>query len=241
MAPLVTATNGSGGVPGPYGYSAFGSTTSVQTGMFVWCATARDRINTGDDPTSVATRNSDTCYMRGLKETVLIQTNSAVPWRWRRICFTIKGLYNFRAGSADSVENSNGWQRILTDQRPTAYGASIREIIFRGVQGIDWNDTMTAKLDSTRVTVRYDVTRTINSGNATGVLRTYKMWHPMNKNLVYGNDESGDSETQDIHSTLGKAGMGDFYVLDFFQAAQFAQSGDTLLFNPEATLYWHEK
>nr|QXN75548.1 MAG: capsid protein [Genomoviridae sp.] len=241
MAPVVTSPTGGNATPGPYGYSAFGGTPTVQAAMFVWCPTARDRIPFGDDVTSVATRNSDLCYMRGLKETILMQTNSAVPWRWRRVCFTAKGFYNFRSGAVDSFENSNGWTRLLTDQRPTSYGAAIRAAIFRGQEGVDWNDVMTAKLDSGRITVKYDVTRTINSGNQTGVLRTFKMWHPMNKNLLYGNDEQGDSETADLHSTLGRAGMGDFYVLDFLQAAGFALAGDSLSFNPEATLYWHEK
>ena len=241
MAPIVTTPSGGNATPGAYGYSAFGGTQAVQTAMFVWCATARDRIPVGDDANSVATRTSDICFMRGLKETILLQTNSAVPWRWRRICFSAKGLYSFRNGSVDSFENSGGWTRLLTDQRPTAYGASLRQIIFRGSEGVDWNDVITAKLDTQRITVKYDYTRTINSGNQTGVLRTMKMWHPMNKNLVYSNDEGGDSETADIHSTLSKAGMGDFYVIDFLQAAAFAQSSDSLLFNTEATLYWHEK
>lgn len=243
MAPTVATTSGTSPVPGPFGYGAFGATGAIAPGLFIWCATARDRLSTSGlaDSNASSVRTSDTCYMRGLKERVLLQTNTQVPWRWRRICFTSKGLQSQLGSSVDSLETSNGWVRLLANYWGTAYGTAVQTNLFKGSQGIDWLDVMTAKVDTSRVTVKYDVTRTINSGNGTGCMRSFRMWHPMNKNLVYANDEQGESETQDTHSTLGKAGMGDYYVVDFFLAAGFATRDDGISFNTEATLYWHEK
>ena len=62
----------------------------------------------------------------------------------------------------------------------------------------------------------------------------------MNKNMVYANDENGEGETLDVISTASKHGMGDYYVVDFFNA-NGGTASDLLDFNPEATLYWHEK
>ena len=42
---------------------------------------------------------------------------------------------------------------------------------------IDWQDPTTAKVDTRRVTLHYDKTVTINSGNSNGVFRTFKRWH----------------------------------------------------------------
>lgn len=62
----------------------------------------------------------------------------------------------------------------------------------------------------------------------------------MNKNLVFSNDEAGETETSDAFSTVGKAGMGDFYIYDIFQSIG-TDAAQHLAFEPQATLYWHEK
>ena len=63
----------------------------------------------------------------------------------------------------------------------------------------------------------------------------------MNHNLVYGDDEVGGQEATTLFSTEGKAGMGDYYVVDLFQPSFGAGESDTLYFRPQATLYWHER
>lgn len=207
--------------------------------MLVWCATARDRISNSSNPTADSVRESQTCYMRGLKEHLRLSTNTATSWLWRRICFTSKGLYQALGTSADSVETSNGWVRALMDQSGTPFGSAIVNSMFAGTVNVDWADTFTAATDSTNVKIMYDRTVTINSGVA-GVIRDRKMWHAMNHNLVYGEDENGEGETPARYSTLGRPGMGDYYVVDFI-ASNSTSSSDTLTFATEATLYWHEK
>nr|QJB18685.1 MAG: capsid protein [Genomoviridae sp.] len=236
MIPYNTTSTGGNGAVGPYGLPY------TQVGQFIWCATARDRIGSGD-PNASSLRTSDVCYMRGLKEKILISTNTGLSWRWRRICFTVKNIVP-PVGTPDSLEVSpNGWVRLIANQWATTYGIGMQGLVFRGASGLDWNDVFTAKTDNTRVSIMYDRTRIIKSGNGNGTMISPKLWHPMNKNLVYDNDESGDNETTSTKSTGGKPGMGDYYVMDFIAAGPGGTSAtsDGITFSPEATLYWHEK
>lgn len=205
----------------------------------LWCATSRDMTSNTNIPGDPALRTSNVCYMRGLKERDTFVTNSPASWRWRRICFTAKGLV-FQ--SPTEVETSStGWARMILDFTNNASDdAFLQTLLFQGAQGSDWNDPFTAKVDTTRVTLKSDVTQTFNSGNAVGKFFNRKFWYPMNKNLVYSTDETGGQVSNDYKSTLGKPGMGDYYVFDMFQCSSNSSS-DTLLWNPEATLYWHEK
>jgi len=123
--------------------------------------------------------------------------------------------------------------------------------IFRGVSAqqrptdvtnVDYLNVMTAKTDTTEVNIKYDKTVTLASGNDAGVQRNHKRYHPMNKTVVYASLEEGNTTSYASRSTESKPGMGDYYVLDFFQARYLSQAeeGD-LVFDPRATLYWHEK
>jgi len=106
----------------------------------------------------------------------------------------------------------------------------------------DWINVIDAKTDSTRVKICYDKTVTISSGNDEGISRQYTRWHPMRKTLVYDNIESGSEKTFSNFSTDGKPGMGDYYVIDLFQNRYGADGGSgNLIFDPRATLYWHER
>ncbi|ANC51596.1 capsid protein [sheep associated gemycircularvirus 1] len=106
----------------------------------------------------------------------------------------------------------------------------------------DYINVMTAKTDNTEVTIKYDKTVTIASGNEAGVQRNYRRYHPMNKTLVYDSLEQGSNSNYDSMSTEAKPGMGDYYVVDFFQARYLADADDgNLIFDPRATLYWHER
>lgn len=123
--------------------------------------------------------------------------------------------------------------------------------LFRGVSAqqlpdnvtnVDYINVMTAKTDNTDVTIKYDKTVTIASGNEAGVQRNHKRYHPMNKTLVYNSFEQGNQTVYGPQSTDSKPGMGDYYVIDFFQARYLSQADEgDLVFDPRATLYWHEK
>ncbi|AXL65874.1 putative capsid protein [Spider associated circular virus 2] len=216
----------------------------------LWCATARDNTissaNNRGTAFDQAARTSTTPYMIGLKEAIEIQVSTGMPWQWRRICFTYKGPIGLALGTSQNIstETSNGWVRLVNDITGNPGGGQqyiLFEKLFKGQNTQDWNDAMTAKVDNTRVTLKYDKTCTLASGNEDGFIRKYNKWHPMRKTLVYNDDELGGGEAAQVFSTQGKAGMGDYYVLDLFRARTGSTSSDQLSFRPESTLYWHEK
>lgn len=221
---------------------------ATQQYIFPWCATARNVDSSSTSRGTItdnATRTAQTCYMRGLAENIEITTNDGLPWQWRRVCFTLKGtaLSSVINSTSQALvqQTSQGYVRVVnTVFGNTAVGA-IQQGLFRGAAGVDWSNIMTAPTDTTNVTIKYDKTCTISSGNEDGMIRNYRRWHPMNKNLVYSDDEQGGGETFSAYSTTGKPGMGDYYVVDIFQPRTGGTSSSVLRFEPTATLYWHEK
>lgn len=215
---------------------------------FPWICTARDRTyqpGTAPNAAYPGSRMASTCYMRGLKENVFIQTTGR-PWMWRRICVTVRAalISTFQQTNGTYyAQTSNGWSRLLNDWDYTAgsRGANLYGFLFRGAQGIDWYDLMNAPVDTRRMSVRYDKTRILNSNNEEGSVRTFKMWHAMNKNLVFDDDESGEAQGDAVLSQQGNQGMGDYLIVDIFAPGLGSTSSDLLAFRPEATLYWHEK
>jgi len=214
---------------------------------FLWCATARDNtINSGRTAGNIfdqATRTATTCFMRGLSEKIELQVTDGLPWQWRRVCFTAKGLQTqLTVGGTFglAIENSNGFQRVVNQVTGTNRDA-IESVLFKGQKNVDWFDEVVAPLDNSRVTIKYDKTITIASGNEDGCIRKYNRWMPMNHNLVYDDDEDGGGEAADQYSVQGKAGMGDYFILDYFRPRDGSSSDNHLSFSPQATLYWHEK
>lgn len=236
----------------PTGGSTFTNQAAVLVGgntyVFPWCCTARDNTLANGTPATVfatAARTATECYMRGLKERIQIQTNTGMPWQWRRICFTIKGdvltQYNETAYKIYD-ENTDGWARIVSNTGGVSnLATAIRNLVFKGQVNVDWSAVFNAKVDDSRLTIKYDKTCYIRSGNASGVMRDYHRWHPMNANLVYDDDEAGTSMVPSYFSTEGRAGMGDYYVLDIIAAGSGSTTSDQLTFNPQTTLYWHER
>lgn len=238
------------------GSGTFGATPAIITGgsspfVAVWCATARDNTTSSTgrigNKFDVATRTASNCYMVGLKECIEIQVADGLPWQWRRICFTYKGG-NTASGSLPaptssyypSLETSNGYVRVVNGIAP-AQQTTFFNLLFQGAQTVDWSDAMTAKLDTERITVKYDKTCSIASGNEDGVIRRYNRWHPMKHNLMYDDDESGGTTGAAGYSVDSKRGMGDYWVIDIIKPRVGSTASNQLLFNTEATLYWHEK
>lgn len=230
--------------------------SGAQAAYVVWTPTARQLVQFGGASNTVvqeAARTSTTCYMRGLKENIRVQTSTGVPWLWRRICFRVRGVNAFNSAAskdtptqpyAVNYETPNGYQRLAFNQSINNQPNSINDqlaLLFKGSQGVDWNDSMTAPVDTRRVDLCYDKYRRISSGNNSGVLRDYKLWFPMNKNIVYGDDELGEVEVSNPYSVSDKRGMGDYYVVDILQPGYGGTSADVLTMSFEASLYWHEK
>lgn len=236
----------------PVGNATYANGAAVlrgdQTYIFGWIPTARaltDGTGIGGIVSEEAMRTAQQCYMRGLKEAINVRTNSGNAWQWRRICFTYKGN-SLTTTTNDTpyqyfTQRPTGMVRTMNNLNTSPKGDFLLSVLFRGQQNVDWLNVFNAQTDSARIAVKYDRTRTIASGNDSGVLRTYKHWLPMNKNLMYDDDESGDGMVTRFTSTLGKPGMGDYYVVDFFQCSDGADSTDTMSILPESTLYWHER
>lgn len=222
--------------------AAGGSTFSGavrQTILF--CPSARDKQS--GDPTSAATRETDRVFVRGFKENITLVTNSPASWRWRRVVFALKGFAIQLSPGVVNAQGAQGYVRLIPDYSTAASTAQrnlIENFLFRGQAGTDWQTTMTAKIDTQRVTLLSDKTRTLNSGNSNGRFFKHKQWYPINKNLLYGNDENGELENAVEFSTLAKPGIGDIFVLDLFDCAS-GNAADQLFFEPECTFYWHEK
>lgn len=191
--------------------------------------------------------------MRGFAENLRIQTSSALPWFHRRICFTIKGNSPFNiAQTGDTpinptlpyVETSAGLERLWLNQTVNSMGDTIaaqQDRLFKGVRLQDWNDLIVAPVDTSRVTLKFDKTWVIKSGNQSGTLTSRKLWHGMNKTIVYDDDESGVAEASSHFSVDSRAGMGDYYVYDIFQPGIGGTATDLISVISNSTMYWHER
>lgn len=221
---------------------------------FAWIPTARNADFQVGGPRGIvtddATRTATKCFMRGLKEKIRIETTSSHFWLWRRICFKFVGteLLTDNEGTAYNLweETSAGFVRATTQINPSIEPSldlwnKLVSLMFKGQANIDWSELMTAPLDQSRIKVAYDRTRRIKSENEVGTLRTFTEWHPMNKTLIYNDDEEGGGKTASFLSVNNRQSMGDYYVIDLFDAGITGGGDDELIFTPEATLYWHER
>lgn len=217
------------------------------TYIIPWAATARpalDADGSAGSPAEEAVRTSTTCYMRGLKETISVLSNSGAAIRWRRLCVRLRGDFLYSKETSSTYINllhpAFGMVRTVTDWGKNAAAVNdMFRIMFKGVRNVDWRDPMTAPSDNRRWDIVYDKTMTIQSHNDSGVFKTFRRWHGMNKNLVYDDDENGSEQEFRRWSVEGKQGMGDYYVIDLFSG----NGADTDQFSVEynSTLYWHEK
>jgi len=234
------------------------SVTSDVPALVLWCATAR---SLSDTPTAAFTmpintqRLSQAPFIRGVKETITIRTDTSNAWRWRRVVFTLKGLPPGFTDTSDilrvfsQIDDGTGtveYQRVNT-ALPFPLVADVYAFMFRGF-GInnvsatprDWIDPITAPIDTARISVMHDKVTNIRSGNDTGVVQTYKRWHGVNRNLHYADQEIGGQMTSSPFSTTAKPGCGDVYIMDLI-VGNSASAEDVLDFLPTTTLYWHEK
>lgn len=243
------------GASQPVAVGSYYNAASAGYGFSIFCPTARSMVTAGtsNTVTDSADRTSQTCFMRGYKENLRIQTSSPLPWIWRRIVFTSKGptfnrllsleyspAQNFNPYSDTSVGMARLWFNMQVNTSPLTV-ANMFSIIFKGAVNQDWNDVTTAPVDQSRITVLSDKTQTIKTGNSNGYFQEKKLYYPFNKNIVYDDDEAGATTTTSYYSTDAKAGMGDVYIVDFTVPGIGGTSSDIISINANSTLYWHEK
>lgn len=211
--------------------------------IYIWNATGRPgETSTGQRGSKVDTslRTSESIFAVGLKERIQLETNNSASWEWRRICFTSKD--DFGQNDPDTSNyfrrTSAGMVRLLRAQESTSY---LEDQLFEGARNSDWLSAITAPLSQRHFSIKYDKTRVIRSYNNSGLCHTYRLWHPMRKNLVYEEEQAGEDMIDSSVSVTGKAGMGNYYVVDIFRKHGINDDQSTLSFQPEASFYWHEK
>lgn len=203
------------------------SNSSTTVSIYLFSPTARQYENT-DDPTD---RSRQTVFWRGIREIGNFTSNSAVPWEWRRIVFEAKGL---RVEAAHGL-TSNGYRRVTAP-----YGdADTLNLLFEGSGTLDRSRFMHGKVDNSRVKVHYDKKIILRSGNDGIHYHQYKHYFPLNSNMYYADDESGDSMVSSNWCSDTRKGMGNIFILDMFRCV--ASTSQELAWSPSSTLYWHEK
>ncbi|QCW23626.1 MAG: capsid protein [Gemycircularvirus mouti10] len=194
-------------------------------------------------------RTKQSTYSVGYKETLAINCTSGGIWKWRRVVFSTKdpAFYNQTGDALPWIDQSTGdvgnMARSIT-LLPTSQYVRVRDLLYDGQEGVDWNDQFTAKVDTTRVTLHSDRIVTINPGNETGKALSRKFFYRTGKNLVYDDDEAGASKAVSYTSVGSKLGMGNLMVYDVVLLVVPPNLGvapASMLFAPEGTYYWHER
>lgn len=212
--------------------------------LFAYVPTAQDKTPNGSGPDLDNYRTSESCFMRGYKENVRFNTQFGEEWIWRRICFTYKGTDFINVATVNNPlaqeTAPNGWVRPISNSAGTGLGTFILSNLFKGAANVDWTDILTATVDTQKVGLKFDKTFRVTGRNGQPRFNIYNLWHPMNKNLVYYDEESGGVEVSTPFSVNGPAGMGDYYIIDYIRCASPTTSiTASVAFN--GRLYWHEK
>lgn len=227
----------------------------ITPSTFIFSPTMRflaftDGVNNNDNA-----RTKQDTFARGFKETLRFATSDGNEWKWRRICFSYKAAQaDFQVPTFSTARLpfafdpvATGYRRLFsridggtlsTQQLQTR--DAIYNRVFAGRQNLDWTDPMTARTDPLAVKIWYDKVTSIRSGNDISSLLIAKRWHPMNKNLIYQNEDSGKTILDSPVSETGNGTMGDYFIMDIFYTAP-SDDGVLLSIGSDATYYWHER
>jgi hypothetical protein len=203
-----------------------------------------------------AYRTSTRPFMKGLAETYTMVPNDSSVWWHRRIVFALKsplGTATIQAAIGAQTNSSvNATYRVMRDLSGQTTGdyhdlkVNIEGFLFQGTVNNDWTNVFSASLDRTRVDVMSDTRTYISSGNAAAKPRVVKRYVPLNKTLVYDDDENLLTMTPSPLSVQTKAGMGNLFVYDLFNCPAPVSPGSdagnsAISVSSTQTLYWHEK
>jgi hypothetical protein len=195
-------------------------------------------------------RNAQSVFFRGVQDRVFL--SAAFAFTWRRVCFF--SYEQLVAGIPFFVDPSN-------EEDPHIVRRPLREInpknasdffayAWKGTVGVDFseNTRWNAPLDDKLLTIVYDRSCTINpnyaapQGATFGKSMTRKMWHLVNKTIMYTDKENGSTPQTTGWSSMSPNSPGNFYILDIFSTGQDLPGDTTGVgeFGSEATVYWHE-
>lgn len=228
-----------------------GPYTSVSPLMCLFVPNAR---TTRTSITNPAVRNASDIFAVGYKERVLLTINGGGTLMWRRVVFYLKGEDLRQAMDSSEAGNipqqlynqttEGGCRRVIGPLEGTTNAREeLQAYMFRGQMDLDWNNELTAPLDTRRITVKSDRTMTIRPGNDTGASRLYKFWYPIRRTISYEDDLESDVVGDRPFSTAGLRGIGDMYIMDAmsFVTDQTEAPYSSYTFSPEGSFYWHER
>jgi hypothetical protein len=210
-------------------------------------------------------RGSNQVYWKGFSETLLIQSTTSDPWKWRRIVFEVQGggiatglgegWYSGRLNTdipalgpqtGEVPENPIGIANTARMSRVMNFMGNTTMVgflsgLFGGSSGFDRNSGqfISARLDNRQIKIHSDVTRSITSGNDSGVMKTYKIYTPLNKSMTYASTEVGNVESQSGIYAAPASPLGDVYVVDLF--TQLNDAPGSIRITGQSQVYWHER
>ncbi|QIR82254.1 capsid protein [Chicken genomovirus mg8_401] len=228
--------------------------TGNSTWGIIWNASGRSigRLNpTGQALFPLeADRGKSRVYFRGVAEKMSMETNSNAAWIHRRTVFLDGGetiRTHMPPDTASTLTGSLGYVRplytVLNTAAASEPGATawheISDQIYDGQHNVDWSNLITARMDSQKVKVLYDKTRRISSGNDRGTWKINKYWHPVNRTIIYDDDQDGNEINTAPWSSGSRQSAGDVIVMDIFSCAD-GEEADEIRVGVESTVYWHE-
>nr|QJB18563.1 MAG: capsid protein [Genomoviridae sp.] len=214
-----------------------------------------------------ANRGSHDVFWKGFSDHLLIQSTTSDPWKWRRIVFEVHAggvstgvdptLYLGDIGTYDidplqpSTASHGEPVAPITAAGVKRYFRQMSFLsntnmnnflggLFGGTVGYDFNpgQFVTARLQNENIKIHSDVTRTITSGNDSGVMKTYKIYHSLNKTMRYAGNEVGNLMSSTYYAAP-KSPLGDVYVCDLF--TQLNDAPGSLRITGQGCAYWHER
>lgn len=197
-----------------------------------------------------AARTSSDVFAVGFSEKFEIIPSDSSCWIWRRIVVSQKEVWGTAAVQAQmgAQAPSGNTTRQLIDIGMTSSTQAFQDVydevldkLFAGVATTDWNNTMTARIDTRRFTVHTDKTRRITSGNAASSPRTIRTYTKFNKMMYFDDEENGTTMSPSYNLVTDKRGMGTITVFDLFQCPAPLVATSNITVGVNSTMYWHEK
>nr|QTE03664.1 MAG: capsid protein [Gemycircularvirus] len=197
-----------------------------------------------------AARTSSDVFAVGFSEKFEIIPSDSSCWLWRRIVVSQKELWGTSAVQAQTGAQapSGNTNRQLIDIGMTSSTQAFQDVydevldkLFAGVAVTDWNNTMTARIDTRRFTVHTDKTRRLTSGNAASSPRTIRTYTKFNRMMYFDDEENGTTISPSYNLVTDKRGMGTITVFDLFQCPAPIAPTSQITVGVNSTMYWHEK
>ena len=188
-------------------------------------------------------------FYRGVREEVSISVSE--PVFWRRVVFFMneeleQGVPLFPTHPATG--NPYRMRNMLPFRPEQGQADELLGLkLWEGLVGVDFSEDTRWKspLSKRACRVVYDRTATINPSHEyttteSGQMRNRTMWHPVNRKLLYHDQESGnDVNPSPWVSELPN--QGNMYIMDIFSLGRAEAEGSVMgSWNLQSKIYWHE-